>query len=37
MIEVLKFMLWRLKMDGDITDIENDPEKYFKILHDVTD
>lgn len=37
MIEVLKFTLWRLKMGGDITDIERNPEKYFKILNNVTD
>lgn len=37
MIEVLKFMVWRLKMGGDITDIERNPEKHFKNLNNVTD
>ncbi len=37
MIEVLKFMLWRLKMGGDISDIEQNPEKYFRILNDYHD
>ena len=37
MIEVLKFMLWRLRMGADISDIKQNPLKYFKKLHDIHD
>lgn len=37
MNEVCDFALWRLRMGGDISQVINNPEKYFAKLNDDTD